>query len=284
MSAAATQPWSRWNQRPASCQLLHRKIPRISQLSQAGRCGDSGGIHSRPGGSTVGCPQAIASETDLMPAAPDLIATYRNPGLCQLADVIVDFYGRRSDLHRRGASFGGEQEHTGQKISTDISLVAIDRSDAEAHGLAQTILRAVNAALQQYLKERPLFLEVCPQQGLFVPPLFNIQHYAPGEGFKAWHCDWSTETDATEPNNRVLAWILYCNDVNNGGTEFHWQQHHVEAVRGQLALFPAGMSHVHRGRVSHSASKTITTGWINAGTLEAYLERLREPPSTPWSS
>ena len=206
----------------------------------------------------------------------DLIATSRNPGLQQRAAVITDFYGRRRDLQRPGASFGVD-EHNPQKISTDISLVAIDRSDPEAHGLAQTILRAVGAGLAQYLKERPLFVEVCPEQNLFVVPLFNIQHYAPGEGFKAWHCDWSTASDATEPNNRVLAWILYCNDVADGGTEFAWQQRCVDAIAGQLALFPAGISHVHRGQISHSASKTIATGWINAGTQKQYLARLTQP-------
>ncbi|MBM5800143.1 MAG: 2OG-Fe(II) oxygenase [Cyanobacteria bacterium K_DeepCast_35m_m2_023] len=207
----------------------------------------------------------------------DLIAAYHNSGFAQLADVIVDFYQRRQDLHQRGASFGGAGEHTTQKISTDISLVAIDRSDPESHGLAQTILRAVNAGLERYLKERPLFAQVCPEQSLFIPPLFNIQHYAPGEGFKAWHCDWSTASDATEPNQRVLAWILYCNDVSDGGTEFLWQERHIEAIKGQLAIFPAGISHVHRGRVCSTASKTIATGWINAGTLDAYLARLHQP-------
>jgi len=209
--------------------------------------------------------------------AIDLIAAYHNSGFAQLADVIVDFYQRRQDLHQRGASFGGAGEHTTQKISTDISLVAIDRSDPESHGLAQTILRAVNAGLERYLKERPLFAQVCPEQSLFIPPLFNIQHYAPGEGFKAWHCDWSTASDATEPNQRVLAWILYCNDVSDGGTEFLWQERHIEAIKGQLAIFPAGISHVHRGRVCSTASKTIATGWINAGTLDAYLARLHQP-------
>ncbi len=211
-----------------------------------------------------------------MSEAMDLIATYRNPGLEQLAAVIRDFYGRRHDLHRPGASFGAD-EHNPQKVSTDISLVAFDRSDAEAHGIAQTVLRAVEGGLSQYLKERPLFAQVCPEQHLFTVPLFNIQHYAPGEGFKAWHCDWSTASDATEPNNRVLAWILYCNDVSEGGTEFLWQQRHVEAIAGQLALFPAGMSHVHRGRVSHTSTKTIATGWINAGKLDDYMDRLAQP-------
>jgi hypothetical protein len=72
----------------------------------------------------------------------------------------------------------------------------------------------------------------------------------------------------------VLAWILYCNGLPDGGTEFHWQGHHEEAERGKLLIFPAGVSHIHRGRVSQEHTKTIATGWINAGTLAAYLQRL----------
>ena len=107
-------------------------------------------------------------------------------------------------------------------------------------------------------------------------PLFNLQRYAPGEGFKAWHADWSTADDLTQPIRRVLAWILYLNDVEDGGTEFHWQKHHIEARRGTLAIFPAGLSHVHRGRVSQNTTKTIATGWINAGSLESFLDQLKQ--------
>jgi hypothetical protein len=62
--------------------------------------------------------------------------------------------------------------------------------------------------------------------------------------------------------------------VPDGGTEFHWQGHHEAAERGKLAIFPASLSHIHRGRVCLTHTKTIATGWINAGTLEAYLARL----------
>jgi hypothetical protein len=41
-------------------------------------------------------------------------------------------------------------------------------------------------------------------------------------------------------------------------------------------IFPAGPSHIHRGRVNHTHSKTIATGWINAGSPEAYLQRLAQ--------
>ena len=72
----------------------------------------------------------------------------------------------------------------------------------------------------------------------------------------------------------MLAWILYCNDISSGGTEFHWQNHHEKAERGKLIIFPAGISHIHRGRVNSTAVKTIATGWINAGKLENYISRL----------
>ena len=204
----------------------------------------------------------------------NLLATYRNAGFEALADGVMAFYERRVDLRRPGVAFGPGGKTEPAKISTDISLVAIDRSDPEAFALAEVILRSVTAGLERYLQERSLFRECCPEQELFVNPIFNLQRYAPGEGFKRWHCDWTISDEATEPAHRVLAWILYCNDVLNGGTEFHWQDHHEPAERGKLVIFPAGPSHIHRGRVSEEHTKTIATGWINAGSREGYLSRL----------
>jgi hypothetical protein len=217
----------------------------------------------------------------------DLIGEYYDRGYLALADVVMGFFDRRTDLQRPGVAFGGDSggdnggdpEGLPGKVSTDISLVAIDRSDPEAHALAQAMLRGVSVGLKRWLAERPLFLDCCPERSLFVCPLFNLQRYAPGEGFRRWHCDWSLDADATEPQRRVLAWILYCDDVPDGGTEFHWQELHVPAERGKLAIFPAGLSHIHRGRVSQSHTKTIATGWINAGRLDDYVARLTAPGS-----
>ena len=203
-----------------------------------------------------------------------LLATYRNAGFEALADGVMAFYERRVDLRRPGVAFGPGSKTEPAKTSTDISLVAIDRSDPEAFALAEVILRGVTAGLERYLQERALLRQCCPEQELFVNPIFNLQRYAPGEGFKRWHCDWTISDEATEPVHRVLAWILYCNDVPEGGTEFHWQDHHEPAERGKLVIFPAGPSHIHRGRVSEEHSKTIATGWINAGSRDSYIARL----------
>ena len=204
-----------------------------------------------------------------------LIDRYQNPGYEAVADGVMDFFERRQDLQRPGVAFGpGGSDAEPAKVSTDISLVALSRSDPESFAIADIIMKGVSAALERYLQERPLFREVCPDQELFVMPIFNLQRYAPGEGFRQWHCDWTISDEATEPGNRVLAWILYCDSVEEAGTEFHWQDHHETAERGKLVIFPAAPSHIHRGRVNDKLSKTIVTGWINAGSHEGFLKRL----------
>jgi len=198
-----------------------------------------------------------------------LIARYHNSGYEAVADGVMDFFERRQDLQRPGVAFGpGGSDAEPAKVSTDISLVALNRSDPEAFALADLIVRGVSAGLERYLQERSL------DQELFVMPVFNLQRYAPGEGFRQWHCDWTISDEATEPGHRVLAWILYCDSVAEAGTEFHWQQHHEAAERGKLLIFPASPSHIHRGRVNSEFSKTIATGWINAGSREGFLKRL----------
>ena len=121
-------------------------------------------------------------------AEMELIARYRNSGYEALADGVLAFFERRSDLQRPGVAFGPEGPDGPEpaKVSTDISLVAIDRSDPEAFALAEVILRGVSAALERYLQERPLLRDCAPEQQLFVHPIFNLQHYAPGEGFRRW--------------------------------------------------------------------------------------------------
>lgn len=204
-----------------------------------------------------------------------LMGRYQNSGFESVADGVMDFFDRRKDLQRPGVAFGpGGSDVEPAKKSTDISLVAVNPSDPEAHALADTIIRGVSAGLEHYLQERPMFKQVCPDQELFVMPVFNLQRYAPGEGFRQWHCDWTISDEATEPVHRVLAWILYCDSVEEAGTEFHWQQHTEVAERGKLVIFPASPSHIHRGQVNSDLSKTIATGWINAGSREGFIKRL----------
>ena len=110
----------------------------------------------------------------------NLIASYRNPGFESVADGVISFFDQRPDLQRRGVAFGNNSPSNKEepaKVSTDISLVAIDRSDPEAFALSDVIVRGITAALNKYLQDRPLFKECSPEHSLFVIPIFNIQRY-----------------------------------------------------------------------------------------------------------
>ena len=116
----------------------------------------------------------------------NLIASYRNKGFESLADGVMSFFERRIDLHRNGIAFSHSSNNDAEpaKISTDISLVAIDRTDPEAFALSEVIVRGVNAGLQKYLQERPLFRECSPDKSLFVNPIFNLQRYLQEKGLR----------------------------------------------------------------------------------------------------
>ena len=83
-----------------------------------------------------------------------LIASDRNKGFESVADGVMSFFDRRTDLHRNGIAFSHDSNDDSEpaKISTDISLVAIDRNDPEAFALSEVLVREVNAALQKYLQ------------------------------------------------------------------------------------------------------------------------------------
>jgi prolyl 4-hydroxylase len=90
----------------------------------------------------------------------------------------------------------------------------------------------------------------------------NIQHYAPGGGYKIWHCErWGKEMPAAA---RHLVFMTYLNDVHDaGGTEFLHQQLVVQPRRGLTLIWPADWTHHHRGIVSPSEEKYIITGWFS---------------------
>lgn len=88
----------------------------------------------------------------------------------------------------------------------------------------------------------------------------KIQKTSPTQGYHVWHC----EHDAHESSNdRLLSWILYLNDVEDGGeTEFLYQSLRFKPKTGTFILFPAYFTHTHRGNPPLSGIKYIATGWI----------------------
>jgi len=79
------------------------------------------------------------------------------------------------------------------------------------------------------------------------------------KGFSNWH----VEQFIAEAADRCLVWMLYLNDVEAGGsTEFLYQGISVKPEAGRFVLWPAGVTHPHRGNPPYSNTKYILTGWL----------------------
>ena len=89
--------------------------------------------------------------------------------------------------------------------------------------------------------------------------LTKIQKTEIGGGYHIWH----NEDDSPQNMRRVATFILYLNDVDEGGeTEFLYYPKRVKAKQGRFIVWPAGFTHTHRGNPPLSNTKYIVTGWI----------------------
>ena len=105
----------------------------------------------------------------------------------------------------------------------------------------------------------------------------QIQKYKQEEGgYPKWHVDQSG-IDTADPSKsaRILAWLVYCNTVEDGGeTEFYYLNKKVKPEKGKIVIFPADFPFVHRGNVPIDAHKYIVTGWYRWNTLKQSYDKV----------
>ncbi len=139
------------------------------------------------------------------------------------------------------------------KKSTDFSISDAGKFGKPSDFKYDEYQKALDGFIQEYLQT----LEVGNQE-FTMKQLPQIQYYKPGEGFYTWHVDAS----GLDGCDKAFVFITYLNDVPNGGTQFYYQDYTVEAKKGNTVLFPAGLTHKHRGQISEEHEKYIITGWL----------------------
>ena len=97
---------------------------------------------------------------------------------------------------------------------------------------------------------------------------FNIQRYKIGGGFKKWHFERSHPTSLT----RILVFMTYLNDVEDGGTEFYYQKLKTKAKKGLTLIWPTDFTHTHKDVVSKTKEKYIVTGWFTLTISEMRIK------------
>jgi len=91
--------------------------------------------------------------------------------------------------------------------------------------------------------------------------IFNmkIQKTEVGGGYHIWHY----ETSDVKCTDRVLNFMIYLNDIDEGGeTEFLYQSRRVKPKTGRVVIFPTNFTHTHRGNPPLEDAKYVITGWL----------------------
>jgi len=124
--------------------------------------------------------------------------------------------------------------------------------DAFSPGEAKALMEFVNGCLFYYINEFSYLTNFS-----YVSALCLLQKTAPQQGYHMFHgenINWNVA-------DRTLAWMVYLNDVEEGGeTEWLYQQRKIKPEKGTVVIWPGSFTHIHRGNPPMS-EKYIATGW-----------------------
>ena len=176
---------------------------------------------------------------------------YINSKVC---DNIIDYYKSNNHLIKPGIQ--------GSKGSKYLNL-----NEKESYEICIDINKEVDKCIIDYGKELNQVIELYQKKYDYVKKVskfnivenINIQYYKPKGGYKVWHSERVTKSSS----QRLLVFMTYLNDVQNGGTEFYYQKLKTPAKKGLTLIWPAEWTHTHKGQISKIHEKYIITGWYN---------------------
>jgi len=87
-----------------------------------------------------------------------------------------------------------------------------------------------------------------------------LQKTEPMEGYHSWHF----ENGAFNNLSRHVVWMIYLNDVEEGGeTEFLYQRKKFKPTKNRAVIWPGSYTHIHRGNPPME-TKYVLTGWFTS--------------------
>lgn len=176
-------------------------------------------------------------------------------GNLNLCDQLINYHITSSN------QFAG-YSYNSQTNKPTIDLSIKDSTDViinKNHILEELYVNELSIVLEKYIEQYP-YCKWGASWGLLEG--IAIQKYAPGGGYKEWHCERSS---GKFPNSsRHLVFMTYLNDVTDQGeTEFWYQKLKIKPVKGLTVIWPADWTHTHRGVQSLTQEKYIVTGWLS---------------------
>ena len=171
-----------------------------------------------------------------------------------LCDSLVDHFESHQGKQRKGSVSSGVLFD--YKNSTDMS-VSPNEISLPGNEVFEKYFNNLFDCHKDYVTQWPFFEEIAKNLEI---GNFNLQRYQSGEHFQKLH----TERSDLSTLHRVLAWMTYLNDVDEGGsTYFSHYDIEVQPRKGLTLIWPAEWTHAHKGNAVTAGSKYIVTGWMN---------------------
>ena len=169
-----------------------------------------------------------------------------------MCNEIVNFFEANPLEQGAGVIGGGVDER--QKKTTDIAIKP-KQLEQEKYRIFNSYINNVVSCFNDYKEQWPFLNTI---KGMEIGT-FNLQKYSPGGHFSAVH----TERGSQATMHRILAFMTYLNDVEEGGeTVFHYYDINVKPKKGKTIIWPAEWTHAHSGGLVKQGFKYIATGWI----------------------
>ena len=182
----------------------------------------------------------------------DFIGIYEHALDFNICDDIISTFDYYHDM---GSVFTEDDQFPNSNAGRfDWAFDLSEMATAMSYPAPQKVNDLLNAALDDYTKVFGHMKEV---------PLYSItqkiQKTPAGGGYHVWH----DENSSYVHSSRTLVWMIYLNDNFEGGeTEFLYYKRRIKPSRGTLLIWPAGMTHVHRGGLVLDGTKYVATGWF----------------------
>ena len=183
---------------------------------------------------------------------PDFIGVYPNAAPTDFCEEVIEVFNGYDNAN--ALRYRPEPQAVTDNHINSFDLILAKNHPAKIY---ERGLDYLWAAHDLYADEYDISLKY--QTGSYINLDFQIQRTRPTEGFHYWHY----ENSNMEVRNRILTWILYLNDIKEGGeTEFLYQSKRIKPKQGTLVIWPAAFTHLHRGNPPLKEDKYIATGWF----------------------
>jgi hypothetical protein len=144
----------------------------------------------------------------------------------------------------------GEEIYGGSLNRKDLSFLINYANDELTYQIYQFLVSCVKHYIEEFSQLKKVSM---------ISTDIKIQKTPPGGGYHLWHY----ENSVSQFSQRELTWMIYLNDIpdGEGETEFLYQRRRIKPSQGTVVIFPAGMTHVHKGNTVFTTDKYILTGW-----------------------